>query len=64
MSEPKWKINKRIRNHEYDKEHTKMIRIKLYEKDYKYIDVWKTIPNKVQWLKDRLDEYAKENGLE
>ena len=63
-SRPQWKINKSKRDVQYNREHSKKITIQLYEKDYKYITYWKSIPNKAEWFKAQLDEYAKENSLD
>jgi len=65
MSEKKqWQINKQAYNTKYRKEHSKTIRIRLYESDYRYIDIWQSIPNKADWLREKLDEYAKEHSLD
>lgn len=65
MSEKKqWQINKQAYNNEYNKGHSKTIRIRLYESDYKYVEIWKNIPNKTDWFRKQLDKYAKENGLD
>ena len=61
---PRWRVNKDRYNSAYNKEHAKTISIKVYDSDIKYYRYWLSIPNKSQWLKDRLDEYAKENGLD
>lgn len=58
-----WEINKQAYNNAYNKEHSKLIRIRLFEKDYKYVEIWQSIPNKTDWFRKKLDEYAKENGL-
>lgn len=61
---PRWKVNKNRYNVKYNREHTKKVCVQFYEKDHRYIEIWRTIPNKVEWLKARLDEYAKENSLD
>jgi hypothetical protein len=61
---PQWKINKDRYNTTYNREHSKTIGIRLYDADIKYYEYWQAIPNKTEWLKEKLDEYAKENGLE
>lgn len=60
----RWKVNKGRYNTSYNREHSKTIGIRLYESDMKYYEYWLAIPNKSQWLKEKLDEYAKENSLD
>ena len=61
---PRWEANKRKYNVKYAREHTKKVCVQFYEKDYRYIEIWRKIPNKADWLKEQLDKYAKENGLD
>ena len=58
-----WEINKQAYNTKYVQSHSKTIRIRLYESDYRYLEIWGAIPNKMDWFRKKLDEYAKENGL-
>ena len=62
---PRGKVNKNRYNKNYKKEHCKVLSVMMYENtDSRYIRLWKTIPNKAQWLREQLDEYAKENSLD
>ena len=61
---PRWKINKQRYKVKYNREHSTKICIQIYEKDYKYVEIWRAIPNKAEWFKKQLDKYAKENSLD
>lgn len=61
---PRWKVNKNRYNVKYNREHTKKVCVQFYKKDHRYIEIWRKIPNKVDWLKEQLDKYAKENSLD
>lgn len=61
---PQWKINKSKRDAAYIKSHSKSMGVRIYEADFRYYEIWMSIPNKTEWLKQKLDEYAKENSLD
>lgn len=61
---PRWKINKAIRDANYKKTHRKSVTIQFYNSDQRYLEIWRAIPNKMEWLQSKLDEYAKENSLD
>ena len=49
----------------YDADNVVKLRVGLNKKKYAdLIAVWESIPNKSQWLKDRLREYAKQTDSE
>ena len=61
MSEPQWRINKRKRNHEYEKEHSISITLCMRrEADAELIEVYQSIPNKTEWFRECLQKYKKE----
>ncbi len=58
---PKWKRNKRRYNDEYNKEHALYIRTTLYSpRDDDLIAIWRSIPNKADWLREQLRKYKGE----
>lgn len=61
---PRWKVNKQRYKVKYNREHSTKICVQIYEKDYRYVQIWREIPNKAKWLKEQLDRYAKENSLD
>ena len=57
---PQYLINKAEYNKRYDKEHACMVTAKLYDEEL--YQVWKSLPNKAEWLREKLREYEKENS--
>lgn len=61
MSEPQWRINKRKRNSEYEKEHSTTIAIHLRtDRDAELIEIYRSIPDKTDWFRDCLRKYKEE----
>jgi hypothetical protein len=61
---PRWKVNKNKYNVKYNREHSTKITVQFYESDERYVRIWRSIPKKVDWLREQLDRYAKENSLD
>ena len=59
---PVWKKNKQAYNREYMRNNFRSIKFNLnYNTEQEYIDIWEQIPNKRQFFKEALLEYAKKN---
>lgn len=54
--------NKRVRDLEYDRVNKVRINIRLNRvTEEEYIEIYESIPNKREWFKEALLEYAKRN---
>ena len=61
MNEKKqWQKNKYEYNKNYDREKGCKIGLALY--DEHLLAVWRAIPNKAEWFREKLREYEKENS--
>jgi hypothetical protein len=66
MAEEKnWHKNKRAYNLEYDRKNKVHICVKLNRStDAELIEIYQSIPNKAQWIKDCLAEYGRHHPIE
>lgn len=59
MDEPKWRSRKREYNREYNKTNKVQVGIKLNRvTESELIEIFQAIPNKSEWLKNCLRQYA------
>lgn len=57
---PQWKKNQQEYKIKYNREHAHKVCISLY--DEHLLEIWRSIPDKAQWFKDKLREHEKENS--
>ena len=59
---PKWEKSKKEYNLKYDRENKVHVAVKLNKAtDAELIEIYRSIPNKAQWIKDCLRRYAEEH---
>lgn len=57
---PRWKQNKDAYDLKYKREHAHKICISLY--DEHLLEIWRSIPEKAKWIREKLLDYEKENS--